>query len=236
MKTLLNSKSLPWVALVLGAGANVLRTLLYSFATDRKGLLVSHPLGIALGVVTIASVLLICAGVLRWERQPLAPIWPKLWDVATLATVLGFVLFLLDGSFADSRLLLVRNILAILSIVSLILLFLCDRREKQPHFLLYALLCVFFAVHLVSCYQSWSSNPQIQDYFFTLMANVGLMLYFYHKAAALTGFPQEKRMLAIGLLAAFFCYASFSLRETAPLQLCFGCWLLTDLAREFSGE
>lgn len=232
MKNILNPKKLPWLALVLGVTAYVLRTLLYTFATDRKGLLVSHPLGIALGAVTVTALLLICAGVLRWEREPLCSIWPDSWGATTLITTLGFGFLLFDGGFADSRLLLVRNLLAVLAILSLILLFLLHRQGRQPHFLLYTALCLFFAVHLVSCYQSWSSNPQIQDYVFTLMANVGTMLYFYHKAAAQVGLCQERRMLAIGLLAAFFCFASLNLGSSV-LQLSCGYWVLTDLAEVF---
>lgn len=237
MKTLLHSKNLPRVTLVLGVAGMVLQTLLFTFAVDEKDLLTSHPLGFALAGLTLAAIALILAGVLRWNREPLIPVWKDSWDLATLSATLGFGSVLFYDGFADSRLVLVRNLLAIASAVALVVLFVLDRKEKDHHFLLYTVLCIFFAVHLVSCYQLWSSNPQIMDYLFTLLAYVGLMLYFYQKAAALVGFRQEKRMLAIGLLAVFFCYTSLlDTGRISLLQLFCGSWVLTDLCREFSGE
>lgn len=237
MKTLLQTKNLPRLTVVLGVIGLVLKTFLYVFAADEKGLLTAHPLGIALAALTVAALGLIIAGVFRWDHESLAPVWPNSPEVPHLAAVLGFGAILLDGGFADSRLVLVRNLLAVASMASLVVLFVLDRKEKEHHFGLYTVLCLFFAVHLVSCYQGWSSNPQIMDYLFTLLAYVGLMLYFYHKAAALVGFRQEKRMLAIGLLAVFFCYASWEVRELSSLlHFCCGGWVLTDLCREFSGE
>ena len=237
MKTLLNPQKLPRLTLVLGVTGMVLQNLLFSFAADEKDLLTAHPLGFALAALTVAALGLIIAGVFRWDHEALVPVWPNSPQVPHLAAVLGFGAILLDGGFADSRLVLVRNLLAVASMASLVVLFVLDRKEKEHHFGLYIVLCLFFAVHLVSCYQGWSSNPQIMDYLFTLLAYVGLMLYFYHKAAALVGFRKDKTLLAIGLLAVFFCYASLEVRELSSLlKLCCGGWVLTDLCREFSGE
>lgn len=237
MKTLLQTKNLPRAALVLGAAGLVLKTFLYVFAADENGLLTAHPLGFALAGLTVAAIALIIAGVFRWDHEALAPVWPNSPQVPHLAAALGFGALLLGGGFADSRLVLVRNVLAVASMASLVVLFVLDRKEKEHHFGLYTMLCLFFAVHLVSCYQLWSSNPQILDYLFTLLAYVGMMLYFYHKAAALVGFRKDKALLAIGLLAVFFCYASLEVRELSSLlKLCCGGWVLTDLCREFSGE
>lgn len=236
MKALLNPQKLPRLTLVLGMAGLVLQNLLFAIATDRKGLLASHPLGLLLGAVTVAALVLILAGVLRWQQEPLVPLRPNTWDVVTLITTLGFLPVLFRDGFAPSRLILVRNVLAILVILSFLALFLLRRRDKQPHFALYAIPCLFFAVHLVSCYQTWSSNPQILDYLFTLLANVGLMLYFYYKTAALVGFCKEKRMLTIGLLTVFFCFTSISVKDFSLLHLCCGSWILTDLRAAFSGE
>ena len=234
MKSLLNPKKLPRLPLILGAAAFALRILLYGAATDHKHLLAAHPLGLALSAVTVAAVVLIITGVLRWNREPVYPLWPGSWLTMALLQVVGFGSVLLEGSFAESRMLLARNLLAIGSAVSMVMLVLLRKKGKDPHFLLYGILCLFFAVYMVSCYQGWSRNPQIQDYLYALLGGVGLMLYTYHKTAAAVGFRKEKWMLAIGLLTSYFCFVSLSGTEFPVLYLCSGYWVLTDLSEVFS--
>ena len=120
------------LTLVLGMAGLVLQNLLFAFATDRKGLLASHPLGFLLGALTGAALVLILAGVLRWQQEPLVPLRPNTWDVVTLITTLGFLPVLFRDGFAPSRLILVRNVLAILVVLSFLALFLLRRRDMQP--------------------------------------------------------------------------------------------------------
>lgn len=233
MKTLLHPQKLPRLVLVLGVIGFGLRCALYSVAVDRKNLLVPHPLGFALGVLTLAAMVLVITGVLRWNKDPLFSVWRSNRTLLAILAALGFGSVLLKGSFAASLLILVRNILAILSALSMASLPVLEKKGKKIPFPLYALPCLFFAVHMVSSYQLWSSNPQIQDYVFTLMANVGLMLYTYQKAAAAVGFRKEKRTLAIGLLTVYFCYTALSGTDFFVLFLCTGSWVLADLSRVF---
>lgn len=236
MKTLLNTQKLPRLTLVLGVAGFTLRRMLYAVAVDHKNLLTFHPLSILLGAVTVAAIVMILVGVLGWNRERIWPLWPGSWGLVTLLGGLGFGSVLFEGGFADSRLILVRNILALVAAAAMAVLVLLDKQGKKPSFWLYSTMSLFFAVHMVSCYQGWSSNPQIQDYLFSLLGGVGLMLYTYHKAAAAVGFRKEKQMLATGLLTTFFCFVALSGTGYPILLLTGGYWVLVDVCKEFSGE
>lgn len=236
MKHFMNSQKLPRVMLALSLAAYTLRRFYYSAAMDHKNLLVSHPAGWALGAVTVAAILLVAVSVLRWNREPLQPLWPYLGDLPCYFMAAGTASVVLDGGFSMTGLLLVRNVLALVSAASLAAIPMLKKKGKAVPFFFYGVLCLFFAVHMVSSYQGWSSNPQIQDYLYSLLGGVGLMLYSYQKTAAAVGFRKEKWLMFLGLLTSFFCFVSLSDTSFPVLYLCGGYWALTDLPQTLSGE
>ena len=82
---------------------------------------------------------------------------------------------------------------------------------------------------MVSRYQMWSSDPQLQDYCFYLTAYVALMLTAYHHAAFDAGMGSHKLLWFFSLAAMYLC--CLSLKGNADTVLLLGCgvWAFTNL-------
>jgi len=230
MKTLLKSRYLPLLSLVLGTVGFFLRKGLYAVALDGKNLLLrGHPLELVLWLVAAAAL-----GVALLGAKQAAQAFPGsriLHSAGSVAAAIGIGLTVLLGKPAGT-LGIVWMALGVLSFASLDVAAKQQWDGKQPFFLLHAIVCVFFAVHMVSCYQGWSSNPQIQDYLFTLLSSVGLMLFAYQQAACAVSCGSTKLMRFIGLMTVFSCFVALSGTEYPLLYLTSGIWVLTSLLGE----
>ncbi len=240
MKNILKPEKLPLLTVALGSIGLVLRLLLYMVAVDEKNLVrMGHPLEILLWLVTAAAAVLViagvrnCAGSRRYSHN-FGP--SRLGAVGTAALAVGVVVTVLEGGVAPAGLELVRDLLGVLSGAGLLVAAFSRWQGKKPFFLLYGLVCVFFAIHMVSSYQLWSSNPQIQDYVFTLIACIGLMLFSYQQAAFCAGLGKRRRLLAMGLTSVFSCLVCVSGTENPILYLTGGIWAVTNLCRLHTGE
>lgn len=240
MKNLLNSKNTPFLILILGILGAALRWLLYALTTDEKNLIpLFHPLAIGLWVVTAVTVILILTAIVplrNAENNPsrFSPSLPAALGALAAAAGIGLSV-LLDGNAAGT-LSLVRKILGILSSVALLAVALCRFRGKEPVFGLHALLCVFFSVHMVSCYRGWSSNPQLMDYLFSLFASIGLMLFSFYHGCLEAGMGKLRLLPATGLLTAYCCIVALSGTDHLWLYLGCGLWAFTNLCRLHTGE
>ena len=240
MKHLMNSKILPVFTAALGILGCALRLLLYTVAVDEKNLIpLWHPLEILLWLVTAAAAVLVL-GLIRQLRNThcdagrFRPDFSGAAGSAVMAAGL-FVTALLDG-LALSGLDMVRDLLAIVSAGAMLAIALCRWKGKEPFFLLHAVVCVFFAVHMVGCYRSWSSNPQLMDYVFTLFASVGLMLFAFYHGCLESGMGKLRMLPGVGLLTTYCCIVALSGTDYTVLYLCGAVWCLTDLCRLHTGE
>ena len=230
MQNLLKSKYLPLVAPVLGLVGFGLRKGLYVTAVDTKNLLqAGHPLEIALwAVVVLAAVVAVIAGRQQPATGKSVPAVSFAGSILLAAGILATVL----GSFGLYGLALARSILGILAALSLVAAAVQQLQKKPVFFLLYGVVCIFLAVHMVSCYQGWSSNPQIQDYVFTLLACVGLMLFAYQKTACAVSCGSMGLMRFIGTMTVFCCFTALSGTECLLLCLAGGIWVIAGLLGE----
>lgn len=226
MKTLLKSKYLPLLFLGLGAVGFFLRKGLYASALDGKNLLLrGQPLEIVLWLA--AAVALAVALLSAKQAAPVFPGSRILRSAGSVVAAIGIGLTVLLGKPAGT-LGIVWMVLGVLSFASLDVAAKQQWDGKQPFFLLHAIVCVFFAVHMVSCYQGWSSNPQIQDYVFTLLASVGLMLFAYQKAACAVSCGSQKLLRFFGLVTVFTCCTALSGTEYPLLYLAGMLWTLSN--------
>lgn len=230
MKTLLKSKTIPLLVLVLGLVGFGLRKGLYLTAVDAKNLLqAGHPLEIALWSVTVlAAVAALISG--RQQPDPGKSV-PVLGFAGCAVLAAGILATVLDG-FGLSGLTLARSILGILAALSMAAAAVQMLRRKPVFFLLYGIVCIFLAVHMVSCYRLWSSNPQIQDYVFTLLACVGLMLFAYQKTACAVSCGSPGLMRIIGTMTVFCCFTALSGTGYSLLFLAGGIWVMLCLLGE----
>ena len=235
MNKLFHSKNTPFLILILGVAGAALRWLLYALTADEKNLIpLFHPLEIVLWIVTAAAVILVLAAILplrNAENDPnrFAPSLPA--ALGALAAAVGIGLSVLAGGNIDGKLGLVRMILGLLSAAALLAVAFCRFRGKEPFFGLHAVVCVFFAVHMVSCYRVWSSNPQLMDYLFTLFASIGLMLFAFYHGCLEAGMGKLRLLPATGLLTAYCCIVALSGTDHAFMYLGGGIWVLTNLCQ-----
>lgn len=234
MKKYLNIQNIPLLTLGMGVFALIFRGLLYIFGSDHKGLLLSwHPLDIMLWVVNIAVlVLIVCftvpsIGSNRYADNFQASSAGAIGSFAAAAGILITVVGELGKG--EGAIHLLWMVLGFLSVPAMILAGLGRLRGKRPLFLLYGLVCLFFAIHMVNQYRNWSSHPQLQDYFFHMCCCIMLMLTAYYDAAFCVGSGRRRMQLATSLLAVYLCCVCLSGGEHLILYATCGAWCFTNL-------
>lgn len=234
MKEIANSKYLPLGAAVLGGAALVLRWLLYAVAVDEKGLLpVGHPLEMAVWVVTALALLYILVMVWRLDGSDLyednfsasqGSCWGHIAaGAAILWTVMGNVP-LMPGRLGGFW-----QLLGYASPVCLAWAGSARRQGKQPFFALHLVPCLFLVMHIVNYYQTWSGNPQLQDYFFTLFGTMALMFFAFYTTAFDVGGGKRRMQLGMGLAAVYLLTAELATSDYPWLYLGGIVWAWTDL-------
>lgn len=233
MKTILKSKSLPFLIAALGGVGLLLRLQLYAAAVDEKNLLIpGHPLEYLLLGLTVAVAVVIVVSV--WPLygstrygDNFGPSVPAF--IGSVLAGAGIVLTVLLAESQDGYLYQVWKLLGLLSGACLAAAGTCRLRGKQPHFLLHGVVCVFLLLHMICHYQTWSTNPQLQDNLFSLLGCVALAIFAYYQTAFDAGAGKRRSQLAVGLMGAYLSLVSLSGTD-APL-LYGGCaiWALTDL-------
>ena len=228
-------ENLPLIVLGLGAAACLVRGLLYLLAADDTGLLIrGHGLWWLLWVLFAAAAVAVSTVIPRKGSNRFEDNFgPSTLSAAgSLAMAVGILLTLLAGNTMPRPLLVyLWYISGILAAAGLVWTALCAKQGTAPNVLCCAVLCLFFALHMVSRYQPWSGQPQSQDWIFSLLGSVGLILCAYHRGAFSAGCGQRRSFLATGLLTVFFCCAALPHTDYFWLYLCGGIWAYTGLGR-----
>lgn len=222
--------------LTLGAGGLglALRAVLYATGTDDKGLLVTgHWAGIAMWILTV----LVAAALYFSTKSIQGPsgyrdAYPVSYPagLGALGLSLGILVTTVsDLSDPPSAVELIVWILGALSVVALAAICLCRLSGAKPIFLLHGVVCIYFAMRMVSRYRLWSSNPQIADYAFYLGAYVALMLTAYHHAAFDEGMGKHRSLWLLSLAAVYLCCLSLKGNQDTVLLLTAGVWAFTNL-------
>ena len=234
MKKLLKSHTMPAVIAGLGGIALVLRRMLYLFAVDEKGLLISgHPLTYALAALTLAAFGYIFVTVRTLEGSEdyadnfrcstLAAVGHVLAACGMAATVL-FNRPSMGGYLGTAWILLGHA-----APVCMLLAGLARVYGRKPFFLLHMIPALFLVVHIIDHYQLWCGNPQLQDYFFTLLGTMALMLFAFYNSAFSAGLGQRRMQMGTGLAAAYLCMAELAVSQLPLLYLGCTVWALTNL-------
>ncbi len=200
----------PLAALAMGLAGAGLRALLYRVALDSRGLLQQgHPLEIAVWLLTAAAFVLAFAasrGSWMGNRTPDVPsrrIFAGIGDILLGVAVLISVST--GGLEGFPALTPVRKILGVVCMASLIASGFCQIFKKSIPFFCPVAAAVFFLLNMLTNYPVWSRDPQLQDYVFTLGAEICLCLFSYYRAALSLGLPGRKQRFVSGVLGIFFC-------------------------------
>lgn len=234
MKGTTAGKGLRVQMLVLGIAALALRTMLYATAVDVKGLLLrNQPLEIALTVLTLGVLIRIALAVRKLEGTDPCESMDSLNLAAAFGNVAAGAGILVTVLTAESGMAgYLAGAWRILGFGAPVCLLLAGGARlfgRKPFFLLHAVPCLFFLVHIVTRYQFWSSNPQLQDYVFALLGAMGLLFFSYYTAAREADCGSWKMRLGMGLAAIYLCLGELARSSCPALYLGGILWVLTDL-------
>lgn len=237
MKSIIKPEQLKFLILGAGGLGLALRVILYATGIDGRGLLVAdHWSHIAVWVLTFAAV----GGAFLLTRPIDGPTDHAAAYPVSLSAALGAfaamvgIGFTVGLEFAEfsNRLNLIVWILGLGSVIAMGRIGICRLTGKQPNVLLHAVVCLYFALRMVSQYRLWSSDPQLQDYCFYLLAYVALMLSAYHHAAFDADMGRHRSLWFFSLMAVYLCCLSLkSSMDTLPLLGC-GMWAFTNLTAQ----
>ena len=231
MKKLPNPKWLLPVALGAGAVGCLLRFWLFRTGIDERGLLPQNHIVITLVMILTAVFLL---GSFLWLRIPLRKVaYQKLFPASSLAAggcwLAAFGIALADISELDGtfdRFTVISLVISFAAIAALVFLGLRRWQGQRPHPVLHGIVTVYLMLHLVYQYRPWSTETQLQVYFFPLMASVFLMLSTYHRATVDAGFGKLSSHLFFHYGALFFCLSAAGTQQPT-FHLAMVMWLAT---------
>ena len=234
MKLSVNPTQLKYAVPAAGALALLLRAVLYLTGADGKGLLPSgHWAGIALWILSLVVLagLFVCTRSIHGSRR-YQDCFPVSWVSAAGAflTALGLAVTAVSAAGISTGIAeLAVRILGFAAAAALVAVGLCRMTGAKPPFPCHAALCVYFALRMVYQYRRWSSDPQLQDYCFTLFALMALMLSAYQQAAFDAGIGSHRALWFLSLAAVFLCCpAMYGSRDWVFLLTC-GVWAFTNL-------
>ncbi len=228
------STRLHWIVLALGNLGMCLRQLLYTLGTDERGLLPkNHPLEIALWLLTAAALIFIALSVRKLDgaKDYEDNFFPSRSAAAGqfLAAAGVCVTVLPNAPLLPGLLGNIWKALGLLSVPCLLAAGVCRYAGKKPFFLLHMVPCLFLVFHIVNHYRLWSSQPQLQNYVFSLFGTMALALFAFYTAAFSADIQRRRMQLFTGLSAIYLCMTG--LFPGISLWLYLGClaWVFTGL-------
>lgn len=234
MKTNQEGRWLRAAVTIMGIAAMALRRMLYLTAVDEKHLLVwRHPLEIAVAGVSAAVLVFValaafrCRGSERYEDNYPADVPAALGHIAAAAGI--FCVVWGAESTASGYIGMLWQLLGFVSPVCLVLAGVARMRNQKPFFLLHMIPCLFFVLHIVNNYQTWSSNPQLQDYVFSLLGAMALTFFAFYTAAFAADCGNRRMVLGSGLAAMYLCLAELGWSGCPALYLGGFFWALTGM-------
>lgn len=226
---------MPALTLLGGGLGLVLRAWLALAGTDEKGLLVTtHPAHILVFVLTalvLAAIFLCVRPLGALNRYP--DLFPNgvLSGTGCIVAALGILwVSLREHSLRSDTVTTVCLFLGVLAAVCLIFVAIHRFRQRRPAFWFHVVITLFLMIHLISQYRLWSSEPQLQVYFFPLLSSVFLMLTAYYSTVLDAKKTSRRWFVFCNQCALFFCCVSVW-SDSWPFYLTMGFWMFTGLCR-----
>ncbi len=210
MKQLLKPAYLPLIAVISGAVGLLLRLWLFTAGVDATGhLQAGHPGQILLWVVTaliLAVLLLGSRSLVQGNKYSFN--FPAS-AVAGIGCILAAVSFAVTsvtewGAYLDTFT-LIASLLGMGAAASLVYIAYRRWTGGRAPMLLHAVVCLCLMFRLINQYRHWSSDPQLADYCFQLLATICLLLSTYHRTAFDVDLGSRRSYTFFRLAAVYFC-------------------------------
>lgn len=233
----IRTRTLPVLITACGALGLIFRLLITITGLDDKGLMIPwHFSWVCLWLVTIAAAVILVLGVLP-IRGPAAYRANSPGSIVGCGLAAGTALATAVGHFRTGAgpahnllapvLFWIQGGLLLLAAAAFVLVGICRLLGKKPYFLLHGLICVFFALQMVTLYRNWSFDPQLHEYCFQLFASIALTMMAYQLACFDMGRGSHRKLWAWGLAAVYFCCLSAA---SGLFFIAEGVWAFTNLS------
>lgn len=234
MKRIVNPLNLPLWALLTGGVGLLLRVWLMSSGVDQKGFLVSgHIAGIllfALVAGAMVALFFLTRDLLEATKYEFNFPASDIGGFGAFVAAAGIAISsIVDMFIAVDALEVIAAVFGLAAAALLVLTGLCRRRGTMPSVLIHVGICVYLMMRLVCYYRHWSSDPQILDYCFQLVATACLMLTTYQRAAFDARDGKRRPYAFFSLAAIFFSCISLVGWSNILFFLSVIVWQITDL-------
>lgn len=215
MKSPFRSHILPRFSLIAGFCGLLLRIWLFA-VIDEKGLLPANHFADRASYILAA----IAIAVIFLATRNLTPRRLHKYTIRNFnvfAHLSGGVGLILNAMFilikSPVRLALVATIASLLGGIIMFLIAYLYKINKRFSYLLPAAITVILMLDAVAQCQVWGSLPQLQEYFFPLMASIFLILTAYERTLFSARKPRPRALAFYSQCAVFFCAVSLNSQQ-----------------------
>lgn len=212
------------LSLIFGAAAAVLMGRAMVIGYDRRGLFVwTTPE--AMLAVAVAVVYAVVLGILTRTRiRPSAQyeqLFPRGWFRGSLMALGGAILALdlyyaLEPSASQlaalpPALARMEQMVKLLGYVAAGCMAVCGVYVilgSRPRSVFHGIVCVYAVADLLLCYRSWGASAHLEQYAFSMLSSILLMLYSFHRCAADAGVIRRRQLVLTGFGAVFCSLAA----------------------------
>lgn len=233
MKQILNHKNLPWLTLIAGGFGLALRVWQMSTKNAEGFFARGHISSILLYIFSalVVAGLIVATRPLRQADKyrfnfPASTVGGVGALVAAFAFGLTSAMELIDGG---DFLTVLACLFGILSAVALVFIAHCRWKGLHPSTLFHTAICAWLMLRLICMYRHWSSDPQLLDYCFQLLALVCMMLSSYHRATFDANFGRRHSYVLFNQAGVYFCCLALAGPENVLFFLGGAVWMITDL-------
>ncbi len=124
---------------------------------------------------------------------------------------------------------MLTGVLGLLAAAALILGGWCRWKGKRPHFLVFALPCVYFALRLFCIGHIWGDEPELHRYLLSFLANVMCVLATYQLWAFSVSLGNRSKSLLYSLMGVYLCLVTVPGSSDGLFYLAIAIWLFTNL-------
>ncbi len=235
MKNILKHQNLPWLTLLCGGIGMLLRLWLLSTENEKGFITRWHFSEVMLTMLTAAFLTFLFLSTRRLiQGNKYSFNFPasRNHGLCTLTAAAGIAIISLTALFSATD--TVARICWLTGLPAACALGLTGWFRWQgirPNMLFHAFVCVWLILVLVCQYRAWSSDPQLENYCYQLLALVFAMLSVYHRATFDAGFGKRSAYAFYNLGCLYFCLLSISGPSGVLLYLCLGLWQFCNLCR-----